>query len=284
MITQTNRDFIGLLRPAITGEPAPAQCAPDASLWREFYSLARIHKVQGLMYRAVVEAGDGFCENLPVETAAALLSDADVIRNTCEGHRRAVAGMEKLWRDCGVRAFLVKGLEAAAAYPHPELRVLGDIDWWIPSRDDWKKADEAVRKLGAKPVADSDGDIHYEWDGIVIEHHRTRMDGDAHVLHHACVKGAEFRHVCDCAASRRSLAGANQTPCPRRWTEIMDSVSEFILTGKEPSRDGSDFLEMTLSGAGTVRRAFFCLRICPGYMLRRIAGLVLGRIKRIFYI
>ena len=281
MMSQTHRDFISLLRPALTGEGAPAGPAPDALRWREYYELACRHRVQGLMYCAVEAAGSGFCRNLPVETAAMLLSDSEAIRSCHAMHRAAVAAMEKLWSCRGVNAVLVKGLKAAAEYPYPESRVLGDIDWWMPSRDDWDNALDAARSLGAEPRKDSDGDIHYEWAGTVVEHHRSRMDGDVHVLHHACVKGAELRHICDCAAARRNGTIKDPARCPKRWKNVMDSVSDHLLTGAEPSRDAARFLEMTLSGAGVLSRACYFLRICPGYLFRRIAGLVLGRIKRI---
>ena len=282
MISEFDRTFTAILRAAVSGESGTEGLpAPSAGDWRAFQALAVRHNVQGLLYDGIKAASKEFNVNLPVDVAARLLSDSLSIEASHAAMHKLEEKLTALWAENGVGAEIVKGTRAAQRYPRPEARVLGDLDWWIPSRKDRDKALEAIKRLGAEPQKDSDGDVHFTMDGIVVELHKKRMDGDAHVLHHACVYGAEFRHLCDCAAARAARGAGPEAPCPRRWRAVMDGVSDFILAGRHPGRAAARFVATTLDGAATSRRMLLVFSICPLYFIGRLAGLAVGRIRRI---
>lgn len=286
--------LVSLLRPALGVQQATPPQGLKASQWREVYDLAAKHNVQGLLQASLSSVPAHQGANLPLDVAAHLLSDSVAIEADHQRHRIAAARMAVVWAEKGIDARMIKGLESAKYYPKPETRVLGDIDWWIVRPEDWDKAIEAVRAMGLKPEKDSDGDIHYEFDGIIVEHHRKgpRLPGaqgelellGEHVLHHAAVFGAELRHICDYAVARGRLRTSVTAPRKgmRKWWEVIDSLSDYIITGKEPSPDAARLLEMTLGGSTAAERASFFLRIAPGPYMERLLGLAVGRIKRIF--
>lgn len=290
MISKIQDTLTAILRPALGVQDAVIPQGICASEWTELYELAVRHNVQGLMQESVASAPEALIADLPVDIAARLLSDSMTIASTHMAHRAAAGRLAAIWVENGVEARMVKGLESAKFYPCPEARVLGDIDWNIVRPEDWSKALEVVRSMGLKPEKDSDGDVHFEYDGIVVElHHKNRTLGDpqgrlellgAHILHHAVVFGAEFRQVCDYAVAKKSLGVSVTDAGCRRWWAVLDNIYDYIINGAALSQDAARFLSITFDGATAASRASYFLRIAPGQYISRLAGLAIGRIKR----
>ena len=289
MIPRLYENLIMVLRPALGASGAAVPEGMDALQWREVYDLASKHKVQGLMQLSLSAATPEQTAKLPVDVAARLVSDALAIEACHKRHSETAVRLKRLWEERDVDARMIKGLQTAKFYPCPQSRVLGDIDWWIARPGDWGKALEAVKDL--KPKKDSDGDVNFVYEGIVVElHHKgpscPGAEGELelladHVLHHATVFGAELRQICDYAVARNAVEGSLCSG-PRKWRAALDSLSDYIMNEAVPNEDAEKLLGMTLGGSTVAGRALFFLRVAPGAWLKRIAGLAVGRIKKYF--
>ena len=295
--------LIAILRPALTGTaPETLPEAVSEEEWRTLYAFCSAQKIQGLLHEGVNALPEDIASSLPLDVAAKLSSDALRIAETHRRHREEIARQETMFSRLGVKAVMLKGLCSAARYPHPESRVLGDIDWWIPSRKDRSKALDAIR--GRMPERDSDFDVHYVTSsGIVVEHHRKgyRLEGDdgerllqlEHLFHHAAVGGVTLRHLCDYAALRYSLRdappGEEYVRLTSRlgleeWAQAVDALADHMLFESELSAPAGAILNFSSGLTGTAPRVLFCLKIAPRRFFLRFSGLVMGRMCRIMTI
>lgn len=303
--------FFELLRAAL--HPGDGCPCPGGADWQFVYDTAVRHCVQGVTYDAVKDlpAGSGVSPVL----AARWLSDA-LQAERDYAHIREVSGrLASLWKAAGVDAQVLKGLECARFYPVPEHRINGDIDWWIRGEESWGRALEALKDKGVRWSVDSDGDVCYEVDGVVVEHHRRGFVEDSpeagllflseHVFHHAAVSGVGLRQLCDYAMALERLEGkydrehylalASSTGL-RGWVHLLESALAVLREGGcPPDRLGGRaraFLELVMDdgnfGLGRGRRfRYFFRRLyavglsAPVRFAGRWAGLAVGRIKRI---
>lgn len=242
--------FIRLLQSALWNVPLSLETPVDAETWYDVYGTARHQTVEGLLYDVI--CGLPSDAGLPRDLAATWLLAADRIERN---YRRIAAEVERqarIWQDNGIDAVLMKGTAVAAMYPVPEHRVIGDIDWWIRGDDGWNRALELLRRNGIRAGQDSDGDVHYQSNGIVVEHHRGGMfaDGPAgvlmmlneHILHHAAVTGIGMRHLCDLAMAYRHYSGSYDVAeyvsllgsmRMLRWTALLHAVLRQVLGAPE---------------------------------------------------
>ena len=75
-----------------------------------------------------------------------------------------------------IRTVLQKGQGIASLYECPLMRECGDIDLYFPDRKEREKADLIIRQQGIQTGKGADGSIHYEWKGVVAEHHSRLLD------------------------------------------------------------------------------------------------------------
>ena len=151
--------------------------------------------------------------------------------------------MAAYWEKVGVKAVLLKGQGLAGMYPNPLHRTPGDIDWYFPEKENFKKALALVREKGIVPQIDGDGDYHYSVNGVVVVHHKRWCDISSpfkrrriayielkfgysrgpeytvpapltnliqlnvHILKHVLVKGVGWRQLCDLALATRHYCG-----------------------------------------------------------------------------
>jgi hypothetical protein len=95
-------------------------------------TLARFHRVQGLVWNALAENRD----RLPNDAAEALSSDARTIAATNLTIARTCAGLRDAFRESDVPLLFLKGLTVAAlAYRSPMLKMGWDIDVLIDPSD-----------------------------------------------------------------------------------------------------------------------------------------------------
>ncbi len=237
-----NNLLLSLLRAALWNTQVDiGDTAPAPEEWAEVYRLARFHTVQGVLFDVVrdLPAGAG----VPRSLAAQWLVEVDGIENSFRKHKALVEAQDRFWKKNGIDAVLIKGLSVAAMYRVPEHRVLGDIDWCMPGRDNWRRSCELVRDKGYRTTLDSDGDCNYVVDGIVVEHHRKGLPEQGvigellmlceHILHHAMVTGIGLRHICDMAVAYSHYCGrysmdeyvlALRRHGLYRWTALLNEV------------------------------------------------------------
>ena len=205
--------------------------------WRAVYESAARQSVQGVVFSAV--------ESLPYDSPSrppkALLArwalDVQGIESFSRRNRAVMLKQKEVWDRRGVDAVLLKGWSVAQYYPQPERRVSGDVDWWMRTPEAWDKALAVLASNGIKPETDSDGDIHYELGGVVVEHHRSGLveDGPAgvlfllntHILHHAMVMGVGLRQLCDYAVAREAFRRESGDG----WPAVLGRYGELAAAG-----------------------------------------------------
>lgn len=267
--------------------------------WQLLYGMASVHHIVGMLYSGLKNLDSKYKQNLPEGLESRLEVAATRMAEIYDLHVRLIDYQSQIWKQEGIEAYVIKGLEASKYYPQPKLRVHGDIDWWIVRENDWDRALDIFRSKGCVTEADSDGDVHYCLKGVVIEHHRKGYQSDGveaelqlqsrHVLHHAEVYGLELRQLYDYALARKAtrevvdkekysalLASARIT----KWTAVLDSVADFLLEGKTPSRDALKLLDFVMNGSTFFGRTAYFLRIAPIRYMKRLHKLVGGRTKR----
>ena len=300
-------DFFVLLRDALhPGKEALELHNPD---WGSIYRTACRHCVQGIMFDAVqrLPAGSGITPTL----AAMWLRDAMKIESEYECIKALVAEQSAVWKELGIDAVLLKGLNSAKYYPVPSHRVSGDIDWWMRSGKDWNMALDWLRREQIAWQKDSDGDISYEKGGIIVEHHRKGLVADGpeaellflagHLFHHAAVSGIGLRHFCDYAMAldwyegkydRKLLASMASARGLSAWLHLLDSTVYVFMTGVPAGKredallsllmdDGNFGLEGGHRFRSFFRRAGVVGTVAPGQFAKRWLSLAIGRMKRI---
>jgi len=238
----------------------------DADAWNHVLGIAAAQGILVLLRDSVDSLPDG------VRLSDDLLSrwDAQVSRNEARHAlvRKVAEAQEGGWRKKGINYAMLKGLALAVMYSHPEHRACGDIDWYFPTDADWNQARLLAEKVTGGPVKyDSDGDVSYVWNNVVIEHHHgwshlssrkaakllsapAIVDGklapedellmlNGHILHHIMVTGCGLRQFADLAVAYAHHDGKyDKTRYAERldslgltkWTALLHSAL-VILTG-----------------------------------------------------
>lgn len=251
---KVGRTLLSLLRTSLWGASLDSSLFPlQEQEWIELYSFARKQGVHTLVFDAV--------ETLPHNCApprsviGRWLLETDAAEQSNELADSAVVVQNRCWRAQGVKAVLLKGQYVAAMYPHPYRRLCGDIDWYFPTENDWNRANAYASSIGCSLEKDSDGDVHYVWKGITIEHHRNwfhlgSRKADAflksiereydewngvsvltpeltlvmlslHILKHAAVLGVGLRQICDFAMACRTLSDRVD---PQKYQEMCSAI------------------------------------------------------------
>lgn len=307
--------FLALLKNALWDKPVPEGILPLSGLqWERLYRMAWTQAVTGVLYDAVSRLPNG--SGLTLSHIGSWMTSVNFIEENNARMNATIARMESEWKSFGVTAIVQKGKNIARMYPVPTHRISGDIDWYFPTKADWNKGLALAKPYG--PETDSDGDIHYKRDGIVMEHHRHGSDPDdpisvlimvnEHILHHAMVMGIGFRHLCDMAMAYRYYKGRYDPARLKRrlkrmglwrWTRLMDAFLVEVLEMPEdylafPYRKNIDVsvLEYLIISDGNLglskenrmsgfrQRAPLFLKYAPARFLGRYASLTIGRLRR----
>ena len=304
--------FFSLLRKALV--PGGGEVDVAGADWDMIFSTACRHSVQAVMFDAVrdLPAGSGLSPLL----AARWLMEAGEAEKEYGRIKSVVEAQRAVWESRGIDAVLLKGLESAKYYPVPEHRINGDIDWWMRGRESW---DSALGWLGEEGIGwkrDSDGDISYEYSGVLVEHHRKGFAGEGpeaellylaeHVFHHAAVSGVGLRQVCDYAMALRYFDGTFDRDryvslAASRgfagWVRLLDAAVALIMDGGEglPAglrrraerllalimEDGNFGLDRKKRFGAFFTRAAAVGVSAPIRFILRWGGLGVGRLKRI---
>lgn len=313
--SSTYNVFLALLRRSLWQDKDTALKLPLTSAqWDEIYMMSRTQAVTGLMYDVIESLPKN--SGLSAAQIARWINSVNFIEENNARMNSTIDNMAREWEAHGVTAIIQKGRNIARMYPHPEHRASGDIDWYFPTRDDWNKA--RVMAESYHPEVDSDGDLHYARNGIVVEHHRHGSDPDdpvsvlvminEHILHHAMVMGIGYRHFCDMALGYRYYKGQYdparlyrklQKMHLLRWTQLLnlflvevlgmpEEYLPFPVKGKHGTaaleflvlNDGNFGMEKDHRLDGLHIRSKLFIHYAPMRFFSRWMGLALGRLMR----
>ena len=291
--------FLTVLRASLNRWPEPVRL--EEADWEFVFDTACRHCMESVLF--------DYVKDLPADSGISPLLAAKWYSASIREEKNyaavaaAVDGQRKEWREKGIDAVLLKGLECSAFYPVPEHRSFGDIDWWMRTETDWNKALDVLKGNGIRWRQDSDGDISYSLGNIPVEHHRRGPVEDSpegtvlylaeHVFHHAAVYGVGLRQICDYALASGNLPidGEKLFHMARkegldRWLGLLDNVTEVLMDGSNPDRRTEAFLKLVLAdgnfgeGRISLKRMVILFRSAPQKFFERWAGLAVGRIKR----
>lgn len=234
MSGKITESFLELLRAGLW------QTVPNASLlegftqqdWRMLWLAARKQTVQGLVYYGVNLLPQ---DHLPqIMTLASWMVEIERISQDNEKINSVISKQSDWWNSSNINAVVMKGQTVADFYPDPSLRISGDVDWYFPTSSDWERSIYLSSEKGCSLDMDSDGDYHYSFDKVVIEHHKSSSELSSksslrelqkiesfeswrsvkklaplsnllllntHLLKHAMIAGIGLRQFCDIAMS-----------------------------------------------------------------------------------
>lgn len=314
--SNTYNVFLALLRRSLwRAEDITGKFPLTSSQWDEIYRMSWVQAVTGLLYDAIEDLPKN--SGLTAAQIARWMSSVRFIEENNSMMSVAIDNMALEWKSNDVTAIIQKGRNIARMYPNPEHRVSGDIDWYFPTRKDWEKALVMVQNY--KPEMDSDGDLHYTRNGIVVEHHRHGSDPDdpvsvliminEHILHHAMVMGIGYRHFCDMALGYKYYQGKYDPEKLRkrlkkmhllRWTQLLNTFMVEVMGMPEEylpfpikGRHGTAVLEFLVLNDGNLgmekdhrmdglnMRSKLFMSYAPLRFFSRWMGLAFGRLARI---
>ena len=146
-----NSLFLHVLKAGIWGVlpefPFPANASDKG--WESLLKQAHAHAVE-----ALIADGIGL---LPAESRpsfqilGSLAIAVDAIERGNQKVNTVLKSMAAFWEKKGVSAVLLKGQGLAVMYPIPLHRSPGDIDWYLPGKDNFNKALSLVIDKGLAP-------------------------------------------------------------------------------------------------------------------------------------
>ena len=167
-MTINERHFIGFIRFALMGGDYPRGMLTRAS-WQEQRRLAKEQTVSGLLYQTVTQLPQEL--RPPQQILMKLYSKVVYYENMNQLLNERTLEIFKKYREIGLHPILLKGPAAATLYEHPEQRVFGDIDIYVPDSQN-RLYDWATQN--AESVSYAPGKEHllsFHWRGATIENH-----------------------------------------------------------------------------------------------------------------
>ena len=133
--------------------------------WEGISTLAKEQSILGLVYERILQLPKDLRPPRVQKISMALMLDQ------IQAHNREHVGKQlKLYRkyeDVGFKPVLLKGITLARLYPRPELRMLGDIDLYLPEAGAYERANEWAKERGAKLSGDSLYEQVYRYSRLV---------------------------------------------------------------------------------------------------------------------
>lgn len=202
----------------------------DPETWENILGICVAQRIHTFVYDALPLTG------VPDDIMTLWSSHAAANERISRRLDAIVRAQQERWDALELRYALIKGPAIAQLYPNPLHRGCGDIDWWFADERSWNEAlKPAIRNAMDGIHTDSDGDIHYIFKGVVIEHHRDwthlasrskrRIASNAdftlgrlcpedtilllmcHILHHAAWEGVNLKQIVDLAVALKSYDG-----------------------------------------------------------------------------
>lgn len=203
--------------------------------------MARKQTVQGLVYYGINLLPKDCLP--PIMTLASWMVEIERIHQGNTKIDSVITELSDWWNSANLLTVVMKGSTVAELYPDPSLRISGDIDLYFPSQTDWKSAISIAKEHGCNLEFDSDGDVHYIYKRVVVEHHKTSSELSSrnslsklesleefqewrklkkltplpnllllntHILKHAMVAGIGLRQFCDIAMAYKAYFATDQ--------------------------------------------------------------------------
>lgn len=167
-MTVNERHFLGFIRYALMGGDFPRGILTQ-NAWKQQKKMAKKQTVSGLFYNAVSQLPTEL--RPPQEMLVNLYSKVVLYENMNKMLNERTCDIFKIYNEMGYHPILLKGQEVATLYEHPELRVFGDVDIFVPDFDD------NLRKWivsNSDRVESESGKTHlmaFKWRGATIENH-----------------------------------------------------------------------------------------------------------------
>ena len=168
--------FLVLLRAGLWEKDLESlSCFPlTAKEWLDVYQQALCQTVSGIVYRGIIRLPDELIP--PEDILLRWVVRAEAIQQRNRHMNEVVNELCSLFKNEEIRTVLQKGQGIASLYEYPLMRECGDIDLYFPSRKERNKADLFVRQQGIQTGKGADGSIHYDWKGVIVEHHSRLLD------------------------------------------------------------------------------------------------------------
>ena len=223
-MTSVQEALLSLVASGLTGRPADGAALSRLREedWEDLYAQAKMHTVTGLLYGGLQTLPEGTA--VPEDILMRLISRIGKVSNHGKSMRNLTVALTDYFSSKGLHPVVMKGVETAAYYPDPDLRLYGDVDlFFLPEEFD-RAARIAEKKFG--PLRkDPDDSLHFKIDNVDIDLHRdyfglhvkpgllppvpsseaTLLMLSAHNLHHAIASGIGLRQICDLAAAYQAL-------------------------------------------------------------------------------
>ena len=161
-LTQTQKELLEILGAALFKKQLNSDIAATKALFRE----ANVHKVFPIVFDVVkadvkdnvlLEKAAKFSRRCVATTVAIHYAHAELHRTLSAHHVPYVS---------------FKGLASSLYYPKPELRIAGDVDFYVNPAD-FEACEAVLKENGYEWVEDGGKHAVYQKDGVFLELHRT---------------------------------------------------------------------------------------------------------------
>ena len=112
--------------------------------WESLWDLARLHQVEALVLGEL--AARGIHPPEAVQTGLAAYEKETELRFYTLFSLTSYAAF--LLRRAGLPFYVLKGVSLCALYPHPERRLMSDVDLYVPGEENWLSACRVLHENG----------------------------------------------------------------------------------------------------------------------------------------
>lgn len=217
--------FIHLLQSSLWGTVPDATLFSDETDWEGILSLSARHTVQGLVAQAILRLADNQACSLPVGLEEKCLTM--MMRNVHANQLvdKVLAEVTKAISVEGFRPVLLKGQGVARYYINPQLRVAGDIDYYVGTGHVFLQVIDCLsRRWPDMNITDKGGKhLNAELNGVEIELHRHAANRDGMRRAHRILHWAD--NELRCGYNRAHTVGQVVVIVP---SPLFDCVFVFI--------------------------------------------------------
>ena len=173
----TYKSFFALLRSGLWNSEPDCDCFPlTPEVWKQVYMLAYKQTVEGIVYDGIMRLPERYFP--PRDVLLNWVVKVDLIEERNKRMNKVVDELYAFFVKNRIEAFLIKGQGVAACYNEPLHRVCGDIDWYFPDKQQFKKANCLIAERGIHVDRQAKFSESYTWRGFLIEHHSRLIDID----------------------------------------------------------------------------------------------------------
>jgi hypothetical protein len=238
--------------------------------WNRVYELARIHRVDPLLYPVIKDAGSTnviikeWCDKSLIETAR--------LAEKAEGALSLIDSLDR----SRIGTILLKGIALRDIYPYPELRTMSDIDILVRT-EDLDRAESVLRSRGYRKGG-TDGRVskYFKPGHLPVELHMKLPDPGSGVdagaieseIYERPVRYGGYKNVCvlDDETNLAYLILHAFTHFASYGVGVRQLCDIALLAGqKKESLDWYGFWK-TVARAGISRFASSMLQLCRNYL------------------